>query len=43
MENFKKSFTDIKDEIISFKEVTIRNLQNENERMNDVLINYKKK
>ena len=43
MENFKKSFTDIKDEIISLKEVTIRNLQNENERMNDVLINYKKK
>ena len=31
----KKSFTDIKDEIINLKEVIIRNLQNENKRLND--------
>ena len=37
MENFKKSFTDIKDEIINLKEVIIKNLQNENKRLNDVV------
>ena len=37
MENFKKSFTDIKDEIINLKEVIIKNLQNENKRLNDAV------
>ena len=37
VENFKKSFADIKDEIIILKEVTIKNLQNENKRLNDVV------
>ena len=37
VENFKKSFTDIKDEIINLKEVIIKNLQNENKRLNDVV------
>ena len=37
MENFKKSFADIKDEIINLKEVIIKNLQNENKRLNDVV------
>ena len=35
MENFKKRFTDIKDEIINLKEVIIRNLQNENKILNN--------
>ena len=30
-----KSFTDIKDEIINLKEVIIKNLKNENKRLND--------
>ena len=34
-QNFKKSLIDIKDEIINLKEVIIRNLQNENKRVND--------
>ena len=33
VENFYKSFTDIKDEIINLKEVIIKNLQNENKRV----------
>ena len=37
MDNFKKSFTDIKNEIINIKEVIIKNLQNENKRLNDVV------
>ena len=37
VENFKKSFTDIKDEIINLKEVIAKNLQNENKRLNDVV------
>ena len=37
VENFKKSFTDVKDEIINLKEVIIKNLQNENKRLNDVV------
>ena len=34
VENFYESFTDIKDEIINLKEVIIKNLQNENKRVN---------
>ena len=34
---FKKSFPDIKDEKTNFKEVIIKNLQNENKRLNDVV------
>ena len=41
-ENFKKSFTDIKDEIINLKEVTIKNLQNE-KRLNDEVSQLKEK
>ena len=37
VENFKKSFTGIKDEIINLKEVIIKNLQNENKRLNNVV------
>ena len=37
VENFKKIFTDIKGEIINLKEVAIKNLQNENKRLNDVV------
>ena len=37
VENFKKSFTDIKDEIINLKEVFAKNLQNENKRLNDIV------
>ena len=37
VENFKKSFTDIKDEIINLKEVIAKNLQNENKRLNDIV------
>ena len=37
MDNFKKSFIDIKNEIINIKEVIIKNLQNENKRLNDVV------
>ena len=37
VENFKKSFTDIKDEIINLKKVIIKNLQNENKRLNDAV------
>ena len=37
MDNFKKSCTDIKNEIINIKEVIIKNLQNENKRLNDVV------
>ena len=33
VENFYKSFTDIKDEIINLKEVIIKNLQSENKRV----------
>ena len=33
VENFKKSFADIKDEIINLKEVIIKNLQNGNKRI----------
>ena len=36
VENFKKSFTDIKNEMINLKEVIIKNPQNENKRLNDV-------
>ena len=36
VENFYESFTDIKDEIINLKEVIIKNLQNENKRVNVV-------
>ena len=36
VENFKKSFTDIKDETINLKEVIIENLQKENKRLNEV-------
>ena len=42
VENFKKSFTDIKDEIINLKEVTIKNLQNE-KRLNDEVSQLKEK
>ena len=41
-ENFKKSFTDINDEIINLKEVTIKNLQNE-KRLNDEVSQLKEK
>ena len=41
-ENFKKSFTNIKDEIINLKEVTIKNLQNE-KRLNDEVSQLKEK
>ena len=34
VENFKRSFTEIKDEIIHPKEVIIKNPQNENTRLN---------
>ena len=34
VENFKRSFTEIKDEIINPKEVIIKNPQNENTRLN---------
>ena len=37
VENFKKSFTDIKDEIINLKEVIAKNLQNKNKRLNDIV------
>ena len=37
VENFKKSFTDIKNEIINLKEVLIKNPQSENKRLNDVV------
>ena len=37
VENLKKSFADIKDKIINLKEVIIRNLQNENKRLNDIV------
>ena len=37
VENFKKIFTDIKGEIINLKEVAIKNLQNENKRLNYVV------
>ena len=37
MENFNKSFNDIKDEIINLKQVKIKNFQNENKRLNDVV------
>ena len=43
MENFKKSFADIKDEIINLKEVIIKNLQNENKRLNDEVSQLKEK
>ena len=42
VEDFKKSFTDIKDEIINLKEVTIKNLQNE-KRLNDEVSQLKEK
>ena len=35
VENLKKSFTDIKDEIINLEEVINKNLQNKNKRLND--------
>ena len=37
VENFKKGSTHIKDEIINLKEVIIKNLQNKNKRLNDVV------
>ena len=37
MENFLKSFTDIKNEIINVKAVIIKNPQNENKRLNDAV------
>ena len=37
VKNFKKIFTDIKDEIKNLKKVIIKNLQNENKRLNDVV------
>ena len=37
VENFKKNFTNIKNEIIKLKEVIIKNLQNKNKRHNDVV------
>ena len=43
MDNFKKSFTDIKNEIINIKEVIIKNLQNENKRLNDVVSQLQEK
>ena len=43
VEDFKKSFTDIKDEIINLKEVVIKNLQNENKRLNDEVSQLKEK
>ena len=43
VENFKKIFTDIKDEITNLKEVSIKNLQDENKRPNDVVNQLQKK
>ena len=43
MDNFKKSFIDIKNEIINIKEVIIKNLQNENKRLNDVVSQLQEK
>ena len=37
MENFLKSFTDTKNEIINVKAVIIKNPQNENKRLNDAV------
>ena len=37
VENFLKSFIVNNDEIVNLKEVIIRNLQNENKRMNDAV------
>ena len=33
----KKRFTDIKDEIINLKKIVIKNLQNKNKRLDDVV------
>ena len=35
---FKKNFTDIKDEIINLREVIIKHLQNEDKRLNEVVL-----
>ena len=43
MENLKKRFTDIKDQIINRKEVKIKNLQNENKRLDDVVNHLQEK
>ena len=43
VENLKKRFTDIKDQIINRKEVKIKNLQNENKRLDDVVNHLQEK
>ena len=43
VENLKKRFTDIKDQIINCKEVKIKNLQNENKRLDDVVNHLQEK
>ena len=43
MENLKKRFTDIKDQIINRKEVKIKNLRNENKRLDDVVNHLQEK
>ena len=43
MENLKKRFTDIKDQIINRQEVKIKNLQNENKRLDDVVNHLQEK
>ena len=37
VDDFKKRFTDIKDEIINLKEIVIKNLQNKNKGLDDVV------
>ena len=37
VDDFKKRFTDIKDEIINLKKIVIKNLQNKNKRLDDVV------
>ena len=43
VENLKKRFTDIKDQIINRKEVKIKNLRNENKRLDDVVNHLQEK
>ena len=43
VENLRKRFTDIKDQIINRKEVKIKNLQNENKRLDDVVNHLQEK
>ena len=43
VENLKKRFTDIKDQIINRQEVKIKNLQNENKRLDDVVNHLQEK